>query len=60
MMEMLTLRIDSKVKRLLKMMSKELGLTPSEYIRQLIYKDLDRHNILTTEIEKLKEEMKDE
>jgi len=58
MVEILTLRIDGWVKNVIKRVAEELGLTPSEYIRRLIYEDLDRRSILTTRIQRIKEEIR--
>ena len=57
MMEMLNLRIPKQIKELIRKISMELGLTPSEYVRECIINDLERKSLITTKLQKLKEEM---
>ena len=52
------IRLNPKIKNIVKQLANENGLSLSEYVRQLIYSDLKEKTITTTLAQAVKEEIK--
>ena len=55
--EILHVRINGKIKKLLKKIAAEAGLSVSEYVRQLIYEELDKRTFKTALVSTVKKEL---
>jgi len=53
-------RVSPKIKEIVQKLAQAQGTNESEYIRMLIYKELERLSILTTSLEKAKKELFEE
>jgi uncharacterized small protein (DUF1192 family) len=53
-------RLTPKIKELVSKICETKGMTESEFLRQLVIAELTRLSLITTEIEKLKEELRNE
>lgn len=54
----INIRLNPKIKNIIKQLAAKNGLSLSEYIRQLIYNDLKEKTITTTLAQAIKEEMR--
>ena len=50
--------VDSEMKDIARKVAKAQGVSLSEYVRNLIIKDLERRSIITTKIDMIKEEIR--
>ena len=53
-------RVTVEIRNLVEKVAEAQGLTISEYVRSLIIKDLEEKNIISTKLQKLKEEIRSE
>lgn len=56
----INIRLNPRIKAILRKVAKENGLTISEYVRQLIYADLRQKTIIETLLQRVKEEIRNE